>query len=61
MRNKVAKRLRKEAQELTVGKTKSVTRKRYKLLKKQFKSGKHKDFIVKFDKALELKVSTLNK
>jgi hypothetical protein len=37
MRNKVAKALRKQAEILTVGQSKKVTRKTYQGLKKEFK------------------------
>lgn len=39
MRNKVAKRLRKEAQKETVGQSVKATRKLYQAKKKQYKAG----------------------
>lgn len=41
MRNKVAKKLRREAENVTIGKPAKETRKQYKKLKKEFKKSKH--------------------
>lgn len=40
MRNKVAKHLRRVAEQETVGKDKTITRTKYKELKKKYKAGK---------------------